>query len=308
MIGAGSVSDAYLRSMRCFPYLIVHAIGDLHPEAAKDKVDAFGVGNHGGPETVLHHPDVDIVVNPTNPAAHVEVTSAALAAGWHVWSEKPLSLTPEDGRNLLTAAQHGGLRVGCAPDTILGPGPQAACRVIEREDIGRPLTVLTQLQGPGPEYRHPNLAFFYQEGAGPLFDMALCGVDVGPRAGTEFDVRFVTHVGAVIRPESGGSAQSVFGLDAPFSRSGVVEITGTDATLALPDPDRFDGEIRFRRRRSQGWKTLTTTAWAERGHRRVDRNRGVRGHREHDRGPSGLAGPLGPVRGNPVTTYRNEEK
>ncbi|KAK1177239.1 Gfo/Idh/MocA family oxidoreductase [Streptomyces sp. NBS 14/10] len=308
VIGAGVISDAYLKSMRSFPDLIVHAIGDLSPDAAKDKADTFGIERHGGPEAVLNHPDVEIVVNLTVPAAHVEVALAVLAAGKHVWSEKPLSLTREDGRKLLATAQRAGLRVGCAPDTVLGPGLQTAHRIIEKGDIGRPLTALTQLQGPGPESWHPNPAFLYQKGAGPLFDMgpyyltaliqtfgpvaevAALGskawnrrsVGSGPLAGTEFDVEVMTHISAIARFESGQSAQSIFSFDSPLSRSGVVEITGTDATLALPDPNRFDGEIKIRRRRSQSWETLaTTTARSERGTGVLEMARAIREGRPH---------------------------
>ena len=52
----------------------------------------------------------------------------AIAAGKHVWSEKPLGLNRESGKELLEAAEAAGLRVGCAPDTFLGAGLQAVKR------------------------------------------------------------------------------------------------------------------------------------------------------------------------------------
>ena len=308
VIGAGVISEAYLESMRSFPDLVVHAIGDLRPEAAKDRAGQFGIDSHGGPEIVLDHPDVEIVVNLTIPDAHAQVALAALAAGKHVWNEKPLALDTGDGLRVLAAARDAGLRLGCAPDTFLGPGLQAARRIIDRGDIGRPLAALTQTQGPGPESWHPNPAFLFQRGAGPLFDIgpyyltaliqvfgpfaAVAGVGSrardtrtigsGPLAGTEFAVDVHTHVSAIARFESGQSAQSVFSFDSPLRRSGVVEITGTDATLALPDPNMFGGDVRIRRAQDQDWAVLATTvASAERGTGVLDMARAIREGRPH---------------------------
>ena len=99
--------------------------------------------------SVLEHEGVELVVNLTIPAAHAEVASQAIAAGKHVWNEKPLALDRPSGQALLDASEAAGLRIGCAPDTFLGAGLQAARRVIERGDIGVPLTALILMQSPG---------------------------------------------------------------------------------------------------------------------------------------------------------------
>jgi predicted dehydrogenase len=308
VIGAGVISDAYIKSMQSFPDLKVVAIGDLRPEVAKDKAGQFGIETHGGPDVVLGHPDVEIVVNLTIPIAHVEVALAAIAAGKLVWSEKPFSLDQESGLKLLATAQDAGLRLGCAPDTFLGPGLQTARRIIEKGDIGQPLTALTLMQSPGPESWHPNPAFLFQEGAGPLFDIgpyylttlvqtfgpvaAVAGIGSksrekrtigsGPLAGTDFDVTVPTHVSAIMKFESGQSSQSIFSFDSPLPRAGFVEITGADATLALPDPNGFDGEIKIRRRGADDWETVAETkAIAERGTGVLDMARAIRADRPH---------------------------
>ncbi len=284
VIGAGVISDTYLENLTSFPDTVVHAIGDLRPEAAAEKAEKHGVATQGGPDVVLAHPDVEIVVNLTIPAAHVEVALAAVAAGKHVWSEKPFALDRAGGSRLLAAAAEAGVRLGCAPDTFLGPGLQAARRVIESGGIGAPQTALTLMQGPGPESWHPNPAFLFAEGAGPLFDIgpyyltalvqlfgpveAVAGlaskaratrtIGSGPLAGQEFEVTVPTHVGALLRFESGQSAQSIFSFDSPLGRAGFVEITGTEATLALPDPNTFHGEVRRHGLNGSGWETVAS--------------------------------------------------
>src|SRR5579859_3943500 len=89
VIGAGVISKAYLDNLTVFPDLKVHVIADLFPEAAKARAEEYGIAEHGAPELAFNHPDVEIIVNLTIPAAHVEVATAAVRAGKHVWSEKP---------------------------------------------------------------------------------------------------------------------------------------------------------------------------------------------------------------------------
>ena len=171
IIGAGVISRTYLENLTSFPDVVVHAVGDLFPEAAAARAAEFGIPASGDVDTVLHHPDVEIVVNLTIPAAHAQVASAAIAAGKHAWNEKPLALNRDEAKALLEQADAAGLRVGCAPDTFLGSGLQAARALVDVGRIGTPLTAVVLLQGPGADRWHPNPAFLFQEGGGPVLDM-----------------------------------------------------------------------------------------------------------------------------------------
>lgn len=280
IIGAGVISKEYLTNLTAFPDVQVHIVADLFPEAAAARAEEFGIAASGAVEDALAHPDVEIVVNLTTPAAHVPVALDAVAAGKHVWSEKPFSLDRKSGLTLLKAASDAGLKLGCAPDTFLGAGLQTGLRMIQRGDIGVPLTALTLMQSPGPEAWHPNPAFLFQEGAGPLFDMgpyylttlvqafgavktvAALGsrsretrvIGSGPRAGEEFAVTVPTHVSALAQFEGGASSTSNFSFDSPLPRHGFVEITGSEATIAFPDPNMFDGDIRLHRHGAEDWE------------------------------------------------------
>ena len=303
VIGAGTIAGTYLENLGSFPDVVVHAVGDLRPEAARERADEYGVETAGTPDVVLGHPDVELVVNLTIPAAHVEVALAAVAAGKHVWSEKPFALDRDGGAKLLAAADEAGVRLGCAPDTFLGNGLQTVRRIIDDGGIGEPLTALTLMQSPGPESWHPNPAFLFAEGAGPLFDIgpyyltalvqtfgpvaAVAGlastsrakrtIGSGPLAGQEFDVTVPTHVSTMARFESGQSSQSIFSFDSALPRHGFVEINGAEATLAVPDPNNFDGEIRRYRRGSDDWEVVATVeSTAGRGIGALDMARGIR--------------------------------
>lgn len=307
IIGAGVISKTYLENLGGFADTEVVAIGDIIPEAAESRATEFNVPSHGGIEAVLENDDVEIVVNLTTPNAHAEVATNAILAGKHVLNEKPLTLDRETGAKLLDAAEAAGLRVGCAPDTFLGQGLQSARKIIDGGAIGTPLSALVLMQSPGPESWHPNPAFLFQEGAGPLFDIgpyyltalvqtfgpldkvASLGsksreqrvIGSGPKAGESFDVTVPTHVGTLGAFESGQSFQSIFSFDSAVRRT-LLEINGTEGTILMPDPNTFAGEIKIRRPDGDDWELLeTTTELSSRGTGALDLARAIREGRPH---------------------------
>jgi predicted dehydrogenase len=315
VIGAGNISKQYLDNLSTFPDVKVLVVADLFEEAAAARAAEYGIEISGGVDAALNHPDVEIVVNLTIPAAHVEVATAAVRAGKNVWTEKPFSLDRDSGLGLLKEAQAAGVRLGCAPDTFLGAGLQTARRLIDAGEIGTPLTALTMFQSPGPESWHPNPAFLFQEGAGPLFDMApyyltalvqtfgpiakvaavgstafpTRTIGSGPKAGEEFAVEVPTHVSAIAQFESGASSHSVFSFESPKTRMGFVEITGTEGTISLPDPNNFDGEIQICKRGEDDWTTVPAVGPAQgRGMGVLDMARSIRAGIPH-RVPGDLA-------------------
>jgi predicted dehydrogenase len=308
VVGCGTISHEYLRNLTSFPDLRVLYCADLDLDRAKAQAEQYGVPASGSTDQAIESPDVEIVVNLTVPAAHAAVAAAALAAGKHVWLEKPLALDTGAGRSIIEQADRAGLRVGCAPDTVLGAGLQTARRIIESGAIGVPQTALALFQNPGPESWHPDPAFLFQRGAGPLFDMgpyylstlaSLFGparqvaalarrardarvIGSGPKAGTSFAVDVPTHITALIDYAQGPAATLVLSFDSPLRRTGFVEIAGTEATLALPDPNRFDGETRMRPAGSDDWTAIPAQgAVAGRGLGVLDLARALRAGRPH---------------------------
>jgi predicted dehydrogenase len=109
-------------------------------------------------------------------------------------------------------------------------------------------------------------------------------VQVGDRKGTTFPVEVPTHVSTIAQFASGGVSQSVFSFESPLARMGVVEITGTEGTLVVPDPNQFTGDVKITRaptyeaiRQEAQWETLPLTgALAGRGTGVLDLARCVR--------------------------------
>jgi predicted dehydrogenase len=311
VVGCGNISNQYLKNLTQFPDVHVLFCADIDEGRAKAQAAAYEVPGSGSVEQALNHPGVGLVVNLTTPAAHADIAAAAVSAGKHVWNEKPLTLDVATGQHLLDQAKAANLRVGCAPDTVLGAGIQSARRLIAEGGIGAPLSALTLLQGPGPEAWHPNPQFLFAKGAGPLFDLGpyylstlavIFGpanrvgavsrqarktrmIGSGPRQGTEFPVQVSTHTAALAEYAAGQAAQLLFSWDSPLSRHGFIEITGTEATLAIPDPNRFDGDLKVRRAGDLDWTVIPSAgATAGRGMGIVDMARAIAAGEPHRAG------------------------
>ncbi|MFT4050732.1 MAG: Gfo/Idh/MocA family oxidoreductase [Microbacterium sp.] len=271
IIGIGVISQTYLENLTSFPDVRVVALGDLLPERAEAKAAEFGIPSWGTAADVLAHPEVELVVNLTIPAVHVEISAAAVAAGKHVWTEKPIGLDRASTQALLAQADAAGVRIGSAPDTLLGPGFQTAKRAILDGIIGTPLFVQTSFQTQGPDAWHPEPAFLFANGAGPLLDMgpyyfsalvSLLGpvssvaargsrpqlertIRTGPRAGETFPVEVPSTVQVLTSFAAGQHGTHLLSFDSALERHGIVEIHGSEGSIVLPDPNRFDGRIAY---------------------------------------------------------------
>jgi predicted dehydrogenase len=268
IIGCGNISEAYLKAASYFPILDIKGIADIRPEVAEARASQFGLRAMSADE-MLADPAIQIVVNLTIPAAHVEVGLRALSAGKHVHSEKPLSLTTAEARPLLQMAKERGLRVGCAPDTFLGGSHQTCRKLVDEGAIGRPVAGSAFFMCPGHERWHPNPAFYYAKGGGPMLDMgpyyitALVNL-IGPVArvagitsrarsereisseplkGTMIPVEVATHVAGTLEFVSGAAISIAMSFDVPRHRHRPIELYGTAGSLSVPDPNRFFGAI-----------------------------------------------------------------
>jgi predicted dehydrogenase len=279
IIGCGNISRAYATKLAGLPDLELAACADIDAGRAGALATEFGVSAVLSPDELVAHPDVDVVVNLTVPRSHAAVTRAALEAGKHVYSEKPLALDVREGTRLVALARERGLRLGCAPDTFLGAGLQTCRALIDSGAIGTPLAANAFVQGSGPESWHPDPRAFYQRGAGPLYDIgvyyvtalvALLGpvarvngaarisrarrrITSQPMAGTWMDVEVPTHVAGLLEHAGGPIATLVASFDVPATRYRCIEIYGTEGTLSVPDPNTFGGPVQLRRAGEADW-------------------------------------------------------
>jgi predicted dehydrogenase len=266
VIGCGNISDAYLKGAAGSQLVRVKAVADLRPEAAKAKAAQYGV-KAVTVEALLADPEIDIVLNITVAQAHVPVGLQIVAAGKHVYSEKPLAPRYAEGQALLRAAAAKGVRVGCAPDTFFGGAHQACRRAIDTGAIGRPIAGAATVMSHGMEHWHPNPAPFYRHGGGPIHDVgpyyvtqlvnllgpvarvtaqASRGSDTrtitsAPLAGETIGVEVPTTVNGVLSFASGANVSLTASWDVWKHQRLPLEIYGSEGSLVGPDPNFFTG-------------------------------------------------------------------
>jgi predicted dehydrogenase len=276
IVGCGAISSVYLKNCATlFDNLEIRALSDLVPERARTRAAELGGVRALSLPELLACDEIDIVLNLTVPKAHVEVSLAALEAGKHVYCEKPLALSLAEGEALVALAESKGLCFGSAPDTVLGAGIQSCRKYIDEGLIGEPLGVTAFMLDGGPEGWHPNPAFYYQKGGGPMFDMGPYYIHalvtlLGPvsgvvgrtlkaydertitsaeRFGEKIKVDVPTTVTGLLDFASGASGILMTSFDCVGGTSHApIEIYGSEGTLVVPDPNTFGGPVRVRRK------------------------------------------------------------
>ena len=157
MIGVGNISGIYLKNItQTFRELELIGVCDLVRERAEKAAAEYGVPKiYDTMHDAFADPEVQIVLNLTRPYEHFEVSRAALLAGKHVYSEKPLGAELAEGTELRRLAEEKGLMLGGAPDTFLGAGIQTCRRLIDDGFIGTPIGSAACMIGCGHESWHP---------------------------------------------------------------------------------------------------------------------------------------------------------
>ncbi|EJN57434.1 Gfo/Idh/MocA family protein [Halogranum rubrum] len=285
VLGCGTISDRYFDATECFDEYEIVACADIDEELAKAKAEKYDLEPYD-PEGLLDSA-VEIVVNLTPPSVHAETCEQALDAGKHVYVEKPLALSLAEAQRILDKAKDAGRRVGAAPDTFLGAGLQTCRRVLDEGRIGDPIGATAVYTSSGHESWHPNPDFYYQEGGGPLLDMgpyyvtalvSLLGpvdrvtgsvtrphdertITSTPRHGEKISVEVPTHETGVLEFADGTVATLTTSFDVQDSTlpEPTFELYGTEGTLALPDPNHFEGPVRVSTHDSDGFEEVELT-------------------------------------------------
>ena len=285
IVGCGNVSGIYFANARKLEILELAACADLVIERAEEKARPFEGVRACTVAELLGDPEIEIVVNLTIPLAHAEVAMAAVAAGKSVYNEKPLTVTREQGRALLAAAEKQGVLVGGAPDTFFGGSHQTCRKLVDDGAIGRPVAATAFMTCRGHERWHPDPEFFYQHGGGPMFDMGpyyltalvnLCGpvrrvtssarisfaqrtITSQPKHGSKIDVETPTHIAAVLDFHSGVVATVIMSFDVWSANLPRIEVYGSEASLGVPDPNGFGGTVRICRAGDRAWEEVPLT-------------------------------------------------
>jgi predicted dehydrogenase len=269
LVGCGNISTIYLTNIPKYKGIKVRACADLRDDVAAAQAKKFGV-DAVPIDTLLGRDDIGIVVNLTIPSAHSAVSLAALSAGKHVFSEKPLAVDLELGKRVVKEAEERGLMVGCAPDTFLGAGGQLARRLVDEGAVGRVLSGSAHMMSHGMEHWHPDPEFFFKPGAGPVLDVGPYYVTTfvnllgpiarvhsitstgfaqrevtaeGPRKGHRIAVETPTTLLALLEFVGGQQMTFTASWDVWKHTHHPIELYGTEGSMRVPDPNFFGGVV-----------------------------------------------------------------
>ncbi|MFQ3588474.1 MAG: Gfo/Idh/MocA family oxidoreductase [Fimbriimonadaceae bacterium] len=310
VVGCGAISGIYFENLGRYAATEVVACADLDPERAGQAAAKHGVAWWGSTDELLARDDVELVLNLTVPKAHASINLEAIAAGKHVYVEKPLAVALEDGRKTLAAAAERGLLVGCAPDTVLGAGIQTARKLIDEGAIGQIVGCNAFMMCAGHESWHPSPEFYYEVGGGPMFDMGpyyltalvtmlgpvkrVSGMAAAtfptrtitsqPKHGKVVPVETPTHIVGLLQFAGGAIGQITTSFDVCAHTMPCIEVYGSEGSLIVPDPNGFGGDVKLRRRGDSGWQTVPHThgfAQNSRGLGVLDMAYAIRNRRPH---------------------------
>jgi predicted dehydrogenase len=284
IIGCGVISEIYLKNLTTmFSHMVeVVACADTIAGKAEMRAQQFHIPKVCTLEQILSDPAVEMIVDLTNPNAHYEICMAALEAGKHVYTEKPLSINRENGLKLIEKAKRKNLYIGGAPDTFLGGGIQTCRRLIDEGRIGKPIAAAAFMTCHGHESWHPNPDFYYKTGGGPVLDMGpyyltalvnLLGpvaevkssakitfkertITSPPRRGQTIKVEVPTHVTGILDFKCGAVATLIMSFDIWAANLPRIEIYGTEGSLSVPDPNTFGGKVAVFHQRESVWENV----------------------------------------------------
>ena len=281
VVGAGAISDIYLRNMTSrFPFLNVVSICSAHMDSAREKAAQY----HLAPctlEEMLEDPGIDMIVNLTPVGEHEKIIRAALMHGKHVYTEKTMTDSPEKAAELSRLAEQRGLRIGCAPDTFLGSALQTARKAVDDGLLGE-IHSFSISATRRNDLLLSLFSFLREPGAGILYDYAVYYLTalvsiLGPVARTAAIVSapYPTHTGiipgrkdfgkafsspnesqvsAILQLKSGVTGTLHIDADSYSSDEAFFSIYGTRGILRLTDPNQFGGEVRFLQTADISWQ------------------------------------------------------
>jgi predicted dehydrogenase len=270
-VGTGFVADYYMTTLANHPELELAGAYDSAPDALSRFCGFYKVKPYQSLQALLDDGSIKIVVNLTTPQSHYEVSRAALSAGKHIYSEKPLAMSVEEAESLVDQARQKGLIVASAPANALSPACETVKKALDDGLIGQPRLVYAQMEdgavfrgkwrtwrsvsgAPWPgvhefeigcTLEHAGYALSWlvklfgpATGLHAFSTLAFPGKAEGHADGPDYSVGSLTFAnGAVVRLTSG--------LCAPKDRS--LTIMGTGGTITVEDLWDYGSKIRIER-------------------------------------------------------------
>ncbi|MEY4931268.1 MAG: hypothetical protein RI909_1992, partial [Bacteroidota bacterium] len=196
LIGCGSVSGVYLPHLSKSPYVDLVSVCDIIPERAKKRAEEFKVPNqYAHIDQLLAGAPFDLMINLTNMQEHGRLNKLALIARKHVWSEKPMANTYQEGKELLEFSKKQGVRIWGAPAVVNSPQFAFMSKAIQEGKLGKVSAAHAHYGHLGPTWS----AFFYEQGGGSLPDLGV--YNIATLTGLLGPAKSVMAMTSIVTPE-----------------------------------------------------------------------------------------------------------
>jgi predicted dehydrogenase len=271
VVGCGMISEIYLKNMTsAFEILEVVGCCDIIKERMEKKATQFNI-KQMVIEEILDDKSIELVLNITDPVNHHLVSSQALKAGKHLYSEKPIDLSIEAARELVQLADKQGVLYGNAPDTFMGQAIQTARYYLDTGIIGD-ITSVTAVLNRDAGFLAERYPFTALPGGGIGLDVGVYYVTamisiLGPVKqvsgfvttrnperthyfpnkadfGEKFRLQAETLVVGSFQFESGTFGSLMFNSCSIQNEKPQIVMYGTEGIMYMPDPNRFGGEVK----------------------------------------------------------------
>ena len=136
IMGAAGIAHAFVTGVQKHTKQQIVAVASRTLGKAEDFAKQYGLESHDNYEDLLAREDIDIVYIPTLPTQHKEHAIQAINAGKHVLIEKPLTLDPEEVKEIFKAAKSKGVLAMEAMWTRYLPQYDVIRQLLENGELG----------------------------------------------------------------------------------------------------------------------------------------------------------------------------
>ena len=284
LIGCGHIAETYFKAHKYFNNFRIIKCADINAKAAKKCASKYNIETLSV-KNLLKDDEIEIILNLTIPKAHFEVSKKALLNNKHVYTEKPMAIKVEDGKELLKISKKRKLYIGNAPDTFLGGGNQKSKELLEKNFLGKINLGNIIFAYPGIQSYHPNPEpWFAKNEGGPVIDMGpyyltalvnLLGpakqvwgsymkgkktriIGIGPRKGKKIKVLCPTTYLGTIFFKNKTIIRFTLSFDVIAHHRNHIELYGENGSMLVPDPNMFGGSVFTCKKLGGIWKEHKT--------------------------------------------------
>ena len=145
LVGAGWMGKAHATAFRnaaiifasCHPKVRISIVADIDAESARSLAMSIGCDRWTADwQEVVADPGVDVVDITTPNNTHFTISRAAIAAGKHIYCEKPLTLSAKESAILVKEAQAAGIVTLVGFNYLMNPAQALAMDLIQSGEIG----------------------------------------------------------------------------------------------------------------------------------------------------------------------------